>query len=406
MPEKITITCTKCGRTAEVKPTKAGNDRVPSGWKRHNGVWCATCWKANFKLRAVAFPVVGIEDGEWDDFRAAMRLMWQQTTQMANWATTQLHARDVRRETGVAKMPPMPRVYLYPEAREQFPDMPSQSTASLLQAVEGKYRAHRYAVIWTCEESLPNHKYPTPFPVHNQGWCAAFNEGNQPTISARVGDRRWQLRVMGGRRYHRQLTAFRQIVDGAAVQGELSLYLVRADGHGRFSIRRNGQQIKCDLMAKLVAWLPKPVVAREREGILFVRTDAHSMMIALNEKDETLWSYHGRHIVRWVAEHRKRLQEWADDSKFENRPVPTFAARRDAMAEKQRNRLKTAVQDAAAQLVGYARRRKFAGVKFTQRDVFCDPFPWFMLRERIAVLCDEYGLDFEFVQGGASGETA
>jgi hypothetical protein len=35
-----------------------------------------------------------------------------------------------------------------------------------------------------------------------------------------------------------------------------------------------------------------------------------------------------RPVRRWSAEHSRKLQHWADDSKFEQRPVPSFAARR------------------------------------------------------------------------------
>jgi hypothetical protein len=44
------------------------------------------------------------------------------------------------------------------------------------------------------------------------------------------------------------------------------------------------------------------------EGVLFVRTTADAMIVALDRKGEKLWNYHGEQIPRWSAEHRKQLQ--------------------------------------------------------------------------------------------------
>ena len=69
--------------------------------------------------------------------------MWAQTTAASNWIMTELYARDVR-PGSEEKMPPMARVYLYPEARARFPGLPSVTVASLENGVQRKYRAVRY----------------------------------------------------------------------------------------------------------------------------------------------------------------------------------------------------------------------------------------------------------------------
>jgi hypothetical protein len=80
--------------------------------------------------------------------------MWAATTQASNWLITELYARDVRRGDE-ARMPAMPNVYLYPEARERFPTLPPRAIAALMQKVKRTYRAKRYDTIWTCAASLP-----------------------------------------------------------------------------------------------------------------------------------------------------------------------------------------------------------------------------------------------------------
>jgi hypothetical protein len=130
--------------------------------------------------------------------------MWIETTRCANWMMTELYARDVRR-SGEEKMPPMRYVYLYPEARLLFPALTPQSVASLEQAVTRKYAARRYEVVWTHAASLASLRYPQPFPVHNQSWSLAIDERRRPILSARIGAKRWEMRLQGGIRYRRQL---------------------------------------------------------------------------------------------------------------------------------------------------------------------------------------------------------
>jgi hypothetical protein len=45
-----------------------------------------------------------------------------------------------------------------------------------------------------------------------------------------------------------------------------------------------------------VAWLPRIARSSLREGTLSVRTAADSLLVAVNEKDEKLWSYHADQV--------------------------------------------------------------------------------------------------------------
>jgi hypothetical protein len=106
--------------------------------------------------------------------------------------------------------------------------------------------------------------------------------------------------------------------------------------------------------------------------------------------------------VRWQREHKHTLQRLAQDQKFEQRPVPTFAQLRERLVERQRDRARTAVQQIVASLVGYAMRRRFATIRYDDTDhSFCEQFPWFMLRERIATVCNEVRIRFEHTGASA-----
>ena len=370
-PDALICHFCKLGRRALGK-------RLPNGWKREAGVACCkSCWSRLYLLRSVTLPVSCALDCTWDELRRLLFEMWAATTQASNWMLTELYSRDVRRD-GQPKMPRMPKVYLYPEARERFPNLPPKTVAAIEQKVTKAYRAARYRTIWTCAASLPTFRYAVPFPVDNQSWTIA-EEGRAPVINVRIGDQRVRLRLKNGIRYHRQLEAIGKIIRGQGMRGELSLS------------RRDA-----DVMCSFVAWLPRPVFQDKRTGILTVRTSSDTMIVAFNTKDERLWTYNGDQLRRWQAEHSRQVQRWAEDTKAENRPVPPFAERRAEAARKYRNRMTTACHTIASLIVNYAVRRKFAGVHYDDSiDAYCKDFPWFDLKSKLIQKCDAVGLSFE-----------
>jgi hypothetical protein len=293
----ITITCAGCSISRAVKPTPKGEARTPTGWKKlGDATSCPQCWRKKYILRAITMPVASPLDCSWDELRKALRTVWAQTTAASNWMMTELYAHDVRRGSE-EKMPPMARVYLYPEARTRFPGLPSVTVASLEQSVQRKYRAAPYRVVWIAAASLPTHRYPTPFPVPSQGWYAAI-EADQAIVSVRIEDGRYRLRLKRGPQFRRQMEAFRQVAEREAVAGELAIY------------DRDG------VMVKMAAWLPRAEDKGPRADVLTVRTGKDCLLIAVNAKDEALWRYNGDHLRRWAGEHRTQLQRWSEDQKY------------------------------------------------------------------------------------------
>ena len=141
--------CIACGAASKI------SKRAPTGWKRRaDELYCPGCWAKRYILRAISIPVSGPLDGDWKDLRASLRTMWDASTQASNWMITELYARDVRRGDE-PKMPSLPRIYLYPEARKRFPQLPSTTLAAIEKTVSSRYCGSRYKVIWTCQQSLP-----------------------------------------------------------------------------------------------------------------------------------------------------------------------------------------------------------------------------------------------------------
>jgi hypothetical protein len=375
----------------------AKGSRLPHKWKRlEEATYCQLCWRERYVLRTIAMPVVEPLGDGWQGFQATLRSSWAQVTEAANWMMTELYAHDVQRHDE-AKMPAMRRLYLYPEARRRFPGLAPQTVASLEQTTQAEYRAARYQVIWTHAASLPTHRYPVPVPVHNQSWRATITD-DRPVVRVRLGERWWALRLKGGPRFRRQLTGFRQMVSGEAIRGQLALYRRRAH-EGPIADRPLGDQhVSYAVVCKMAAWLPRHPQEgiRSSERILEVRTATDALLVAFDGGHEAVWQYHGDHLRRWSAEHRRSLLRLADDQKTGQWPLAPFADRRAAAVLKYRNRLRSAVQEASAQVVGYAARRKFGVLKYDDAvRGFCADLPFAALRERIRTKCDEVGLAFE-----------
>lgn len=386
--------CTHCDNEAKTS-------RLPPGWKRiGEEVLCKKCMKIKYVLRAITIPVVGpVDGGEWKELREELKELWGQTTNLSNWLVSHYYAADVKRVPGMEKLPPMQRIYLYREAREAFPYLPSQSVVAIDHAVSGKYRSKRYDVIWRSAESLPNYRYPTPFPIHNQSWSALYLDDGRPAVSVRLGKARWTLRLRGGHQFKRQLAGFVGFVDGSNIRGELALYEKRASKSdhrtGIDGKDANRRETYSRLMCKMVGYFQRKK-SQTASGTLHVRTDADSLLVALNEKDERLWVENCDQVRRWTAEHRRQLQRWSDDQKAEQRPVASYQSRRETATRKYHHRMNSLVHEVSAHLVRYARRRRFAVIRYDDTvKSYCEQFPWFSLKECIAYKCDDAGIVFE-----------
>jgi hypothetical protein len=286
--------------------------------------------------------------------------------------------------------------------------MDTGSVVAVLHAVEGRWGRTRYDVLWLGKASLPNYRYPTPYPVRSQDWKAIKGDNGQALVSVRLAGKRWLLRLRGGEQFCRQLNSHTQLVDGRAVLAELSIYEQRANEadhrlgtNGRDS---GGQRINSRVMVKMVGWFPRPPRPAVQEGVLFVMPSEEAMLVAVDAKANRLWTYHGDHIRRWVAEHARRRQSWSDDQKPEARQrggPGKAASRRDAACLKQRRRLASAVKEIAAMVVSYAARRRFAEVRWVLADShYLSSFPWAALRGRIQTKCNEVNIEYKETKHG------
>lgn len=95
------MVCARCN-TAYGKETA----HLPRGWKRHaEQVWCDTCWRRTYVLRAVTIPISAPVDGDWPALREKLKLAWQESTTLANWAVARLAALYQRVRRGATAQP-------------------------------------------------------------------------------------------------------------------------------------------------------------------------------------------------------------------------------------------------------------------------------------------------------------
>lgn len=409
--------CANCEKEVEAID-KRGKPRLKTGCKRHREqCWCRKCWGERFVLRAVEFPVVGpiahhsALANDWPSLRAAIAKAWAQSREISNWFLDELYAADVRRTSAAVKLPSMPKVYLYPKARERFPQASAALLVAIEHAVSGKYRAARYKLLWTGEATLPEYRYPVPYPVSSQNWRAeTVNES--PCVIVNIAGQRFCLRLRGGVEFRRQLAAYRQIESGDALAAELTLYRKRAkESDGRNGVRENGL-VRWRVMAKLVAWLPRHEGRDKPDADRFfnLRTDADCFLHGILQDREQPWVLNADRVRDWRHQHRRWLRRMAEDSKAETRTPKRrrkrLVAEYDRRAEKYRNRLKSFIQETASAITGFAVRNRVTRVRFERAEKeFVDSFPWFQFVERLKVKFDEAGIAFDTENASAEVES-
>jgi hypothetical protein len=365
------------------------------GWHRHpvdEVLLCPRCWGRAYIVRAVTIPVAGPVDGSWAELAAALKSCWQGATSVANWAVTQLRLADVVRTPQMERLPKMPRVYLYPEARRLYPDVDPRSLTQILRSAEAVYRKSRYAAVWQLRAAVPTFRYPYPYPVSHQGWGAHHDAARNAIVAVRLGGRGWSLRLRGGPSFRRQREAFDQIVGGDAVPATLAIFPQSANrGDHRSGLVTRGAHFR--VMARLVAWLPRPSVAA-RTGTALLRTGGASFWTAAFDSRE--WHLHGDQVRTWVEGHRRRLDRWRDDATSSVAARHAVRQLRERAAARQQRRLDSFCQQAVAALVDWVARQGVRTVSYDDTDrSFVRSFPWHALRARLEVKLDERGIALE-----------
>lgn len=375
--------CNHCSTVVEAKAGKKG-DLLPRGWKRERdgSPVCDRCWRGRYMLRAVTVPIAEVVTDR-DAFQSALYAGWEASTAAANLAVHTLFRADVVRVPGMVKLPPMPRVYLYGELKGQTA-MDPRALVALLHAVEGKYRACRFGVIWKRDEAPPCFRYPMPYPMPEDQFGLSIDAGGAMVCELRLGGAWHTVRLAQGKGHRRAAGLIRGLISGEGKPVELTLLQAKNKAW----------------MCKIVAWIKRP----ERAAVMptksmHVATGGGRFLSAVIEHGEP-WNLNADHVARWIAEHDSYRSRMSEDLKHEKRwPTPTRERMNAAVAtrcDRQNARLKNWIGQASKMLVQYAARRGVAVITYDDTDQsFAQRFPWFALRDAIAYKCDEQQIRFE-----------
>lgn len=397
------ITCSVTGITKDTNLSARGEPRLPRGWKRLDGKpVSADAWKTMFRLRAVTVPVYPESSDDWPELRKCLKSCWVDATNAANLVVSELAKADFVRLPTHDKVPKFTPPYLYPIVREAVPTLDSGSVAAILQTVTQRYMKRRYESRWLRKSQTPVYRFPYPFPIRSQDWKVEKGNDGQMLLNVRMGGRRWLLRCRGGAQFGRQLAAIKQIVDGKAMQCELSIFQ-RDEKHSGSGDHRPGcteSARRSTLMAKVVAWLPRKDNGSDRKGTMYVRTDAESFLVAVDDNEEKpLWVMNADKVRSWISARVHQRYRASQDLKIGDR-YPSKKRRRlrqdeEAKDLKLRNRLDSFAHEAAAKIAQEARRRKVLTVRFDDTiKSYMPSFPWFEFRNKIQYKLDDINIGF------------
>lgn len=373
--------------------------------------------------RTLTLPIRSvIRDGEESPLVLdAFRDSWRIGTDLANWCQRELVTYDARRDPGMVKMPKYEHSQfpdgssLYQRVNAACPframfDGAAGSMGSIVRAVENTWRSHprfgRFAVIWKGESSPCVFKYPYPWPVRSQELRIFRDNENRPRASITIPGGRVEIRLADGPEFRRQLRQFDELISNVSNIGEAKI-----SGH-----RRDGRLVG----AKLHIVGDFEVAERpEASNVCYLHTDPGALLVAeINGRKVTVTN--GDHIQRALkiitvtnARHKSFLERTRQDKKHEVRMSPdqlrNLESKISQRCDKQNNRIRTAIQQIAAQVAHLCSRQNVAIIAYDDRNKeYVPSFAWDALKQRIkAVFVGEMSgewIDGQFTQFSTNEE--
>lgn len=275
----------------------------------------------------------------------------------------------------------------------------------VLRKVASKYARERGKIVWRRERRSPEFVYPYPFPVHQDAWVPMFDGSGRPVVNVALPGGRVSLQLRGGPEFAAALRVFARLVEGDVAQQEISITRVRGEGSVRPTAAERGPSGAHREFYRVMVRIAYRAEVHEGfgEGLTADLRTGPDPLLALSVAGSHEWLLHAPWVRNWVVEHRRFLDAFADDLKHEKR-WPAAKRRglnryRERRCEKHACRMKSFVQQTAAQVVGHAGRRKVSRLRYddSDRSFAARDFPWFALRERLQQKCDEAGIVLEVV---------
>jgi hypothetical protein len=399
--------------------------------------------------RVVSLPILACYDAQDYEMTGevepvgileAFRPAWRLATDLANWAQFHLVCRDEIRTPDMERLPKYDREAMFgshprrfarkasatKEAQKvgdpqisslydlwtrEYParqawDGSAVNARDVLKAVEDTWKNHksfgRLAVLWKGQARPMTFRFPYPWPVpadRGKTLRLSRDKDGRPIISMPFLNPhdRLTLRLADGREFRRQLRQFDKLMSCPERLGQAKIC-------GRL---RNGGLVGADL--RLVGRFDASTCPGELSAVC--RTGSNKLIRCAIKGDEgRFYEYCGDEMPGIVALYDDWRHRFSIDNKHEKRWPSHVLQRRingpqvNAKQERATNRLRTAKQTAAHQLVQWLIRQGVNDLTYDDSDKsFLPRFDWSGLREVIRCKCEQASISFQH-QAGADDD--
>lgn len=285
------------------------------------------------------------------------------------------------------------------------------AASTVLRKVERDYKTYRGKIIWRQERRTPEYLFPFSFPVHQSQWEAFMMDG-RPFVSIGLPGGRVTLRLKNGPDLAGKIKVFKQIAEGGLPHLELKITAESSRAHCRLvRDKRPGDEPARALLLMLDMVYKLEVYDSPADKIAVIKTGKAPLFSMTIEGDERPFQLFAEEIRQAIIAHRRFLDRFANDLKFEKRWPRRARKRRNRRQTTgcgvHARRMVTFREQAASQFVSHAARRGCGVIMYDDTDKsFSEEMPWFLIAQQFEETCAKHGLRFRKVTSGQVVEAA
>lgn len=355
--------------------------------------------------RAITLSIQPVADSiSYDALWKALHQSWNAVQRAANATMrTYLAGDKARTVTGRNGKPVLDKIdksvanAAYHHAREAAPELPSSPIADISQRVRGRYLHDRWAIQIAAAKSCPTFSRQLPLSIRRKDWqlLTGTDDKGRECYFARFP-------LLDMLRNDRPTVRF---VCRTARDAKL-LHKIAAGDYEKqtLEILPPGWIRKGAIRAKVV-YSRSDVSAKESGGRrMMLRTaGADHLLVASVEGDDQVMHWNHDWLRSRIVAYERARHRRSEDLKHERR-VPKSRRRvwrEDAgrAAEKHHNRVKTTIQQIAAQVIGRAKRGGCDIIEFDDTDrSWIESFPWHMLRAELKRCGENNEVEVQFTK--------
>lgn len=412
------IACDGCGGEQQARPSNNGTPKLPPTWKRVGSeTLCKSCRAATWKTRAVTLGLY-VPDTESQDRKAVWERLhqsWDAVGRAANAAMRTLVVGDPCEQKPtkngritLEKLPSGLANDAYHAARAASPALSSSPVADICQRVYGRYQHDRWAIQQSCRKSAPRFPGPLPLSIRTKDWQLVTRESDDGRVEYFV-----RFPLMDLLRDQRPICKL--IIKTGRDAHLLQRIATDEWPRGTLEILCPGWDRKRKLKAKIVYQKRVSAGSETAEKVsagtapMQLRTDVDRFWVGAAPDDERPRHWN----LDWLRSKIRAYEMWrlrkSEDLKHERRiPKGRRGMYREDVgkrADKHASRVRTALQQVCAQVVGVARRSGCNVIEYNDAERgWCEKFPWHQVRMSLLCAVENVGLEVRFT--GTDGDVS